>query len=98
MTYTSVPIPKYYLFADDFALFFSSDTLTGVEHAINKKLPQIFYWLCSNRLNLNTTKTFYQIYSVNENKLNTSIYTNNTPLNRSAAVKYLGVDLDANLI
>lgn len=95
--YKSSLVPRYFLFADDTSIFFSGKSLSDVEHKVNQELPLICAWLCSNRLSLNTSKTFYQIYSVGDKKPDISIYLNQTQINRSESVKYLGVNMDENL-
>ena len=90
-------IPKSYLFADDCALMLASDSLQSVEQTANSITPLIYDWLCANRLTLNVSKTYYQIYSHVDDKPDINISINSQKINRASTVRYLGVILDERL-
>lgn len=95
--FKSSTIPNYFQFADDTSIFFSGNTLIDIENKINQVTPKICDWLCANRLTLNTSKTFYQIYSVINNMPNLTLHLNGAQISRSDSIKYLGVTIDENL-
>ena len=88
---------KLYNFADDSVLTFVEDDLENTKQTIATVTPLIFKWLCANRLSLNTSKTFYQIYSHLDNKPNINIEFNGQQINRSKLVRYLGITIEEPL-
>ncbi|MEM9001882.1 MAG: reverse transcriptase family protein [Bacteroidota bacterium] len=89
-------IPKFYLFADDTALFFTANNKTSLEKHIQDSLKDITAWLCCNRLSLNVKKSNYQIFSTSpQNDLNIQI--NNENLQRKFCTKYLGISIEEDL-
>ena len=50
------------LFADDTSLTTSAKNIDELILKINKELPNIYDWLCANKLTLNLTKTKYLIF------------------------------------
>ena len=50
------------LYADDTSLTASGSDLDSLLREINKHLPVIYEWLCSNKLTLNLSKTKYVIF------------------------------------
>lgn len=95
--FKSSSVPNYFLFADDTSIFFTGKTLADIELQIKQESPKICDWLCANRLTLNTSKTFYQIYSITNRLPNLTLHLNENPISRSESVKYLGVTVDENL-
>ena len=90
-------IHKIYNFADDTVLLVSSENIMSAEQAIGALTPKIYDWLCANRLSLNTKKTYYQIYSHLEEKPNINIEFSGHKINRTKAIRYLGVTMDEKL-
>ena len=88
------------LYADDTSLTASGSDLDSLLREINKHLPVIYEWLCSNKLTLNLSKTKYVIF-VPRQKESYNLYTPltvaNVYLEKSYCVKYLGVYIDCNL-
>ena len=64
----SSPVPKFLLFADDTALLYTAPSLQELQNSINSSLPDIATWLASNRLTLNTQKSTYQIFALNNSQ------------------------------
>ena len=50
------------LFADDSSLTASAKNIDELLFEINKELPNIYDWLCANKLTLNLRKTKYLIF------------------------------------
>lgn len=90
-------VAKFYLFADDTAIILKGNSYEDLQMQVNVLIPNISNWFLNNRLSLNPSKTFYQIYSLFANEHNINILLNGTRIKRSFSVKYLGVTLDENL-
>ena len=87
---------KFYLFADDTAIAVKGQTLSELQNKLDSVLSIVTKWFNANRLSLNVSKTYYQIFSARLiNGLDVKI--NNTKINRKESVKYLGVTIDENL-
>lgn len=72
---------KYLLFADDTTIFIQGNNIQEMVMILNDELKKIFNWIKSNKLTLNTSKTFYMVSSsVNENFENINISINELKL------------------
>ena len=60
MPYAS-KILDIYLFADDTSIFISNKKLEELETIVNSELVNISYWLISNKLTLNISKSNFII-------------------------------------
>ena len=60
MPYAS-KILDIYLFADDTSIFISNEKLEELETIVNSELVNISYWLISNKLTLNISKSNFII-------------------------------------
>ena len=89
--------PKFFLFADDIALFYTSPTMHDLTTKINNSLPHIAAWLNCNRLTLNVKKSTYQLFSMTSTLHDTDIKINGHRLSRSKYAKYLGINIDEDL-
>ena len=87
---------NFYLFADDTAISIRAHRLRDLKLKILSVLQLVTKWFCSNRLSLNASKTFYQIFS-RQFVQNLNININNQVIARKESVKYLGVLIDENL-
>ena len=85
------------LFADDSLLFLNGKSLEEVQNTLNEELPKIEKWFLSNKLTINATKTEYMINGRLQSQNPLDIILNNTYLNRSSSVRYLGVFIDDKL-
>ena len=86
----------FYIFADDTAVMISAKNEKQLQSKINNLVPKVTTWFQANRLTLNATKSHYQIFS--RNKVNDiHIMLQNTPVERRACVRYLGMYIDENI-
>ena len=88
---------KFFQFADDTAIIIQGDSYEHLQEKINSFIPNLTTWFTSNRLSLNPSKTFYQIYSLFTTEHDINITLNNVKIKRQFSVRYLGVALDENL-
>ena len=67
-----------------------------LQDQIDEVIPQMTEWFHSNRLSLNTTKTFYQVFPKTlTDRLDIQI--DRTRIDRKKAVKYLGITVEESL-
>ena len=90
-------IANFYLFADDTAVLIQGDDVQDLQNKVDIIIPKITRWFLCNRLSLNATKTFYQLYSIYPNNFDVQVMINGIKIKRSNSVKYLGVNIDENL-
>lgn len=89
---------KLSLFADDTALITSSWRLSAIVNNLNTTVHKIFKFFVKWRLKLNELKTEFIILTKRRPDLsNITIKVNNTNINPSNEVKYLGVLFDSKL-
>ena len=90
---------KFYLFADDINLYFSSHDLDYLQTVVNKELKKVSKWLRANRLALNIDNTNYLIFHSPQVQLPhpTIIKIDQKPITHERSVKYLGMILDPTL-
>ena len=88
------------MFADDTAIYFSSNNTVEIEDRLNSDLASISNWIQANSLGLNVHKTEYMVIGSHQ-KLKISqpidLRLNDTPIARVKSYKYLGVTIDTNL-
>ena len=88
------------LFADDTSLTVSGKNLDEILLQINNKLPNIYDWLCANKLTLNLRKTKYLIFQPRQ-KVNCNLLPPlslaGQPLEQACSIKYLGIYIDSHL-
>lgn len=92
----SSTIPSFYLFADDTALLFTSDSLDSLQRNIDHSITSICKWLNCNRLTLNASKSTFQLFSHDKN-LDLQVKIGDAPLERKFSTKYLGILIDEDL-
>ena len=86
------------MYADDTSVLLSGDDLKDLTCLLNKELELLFIWLKSNKLSLNTQKTFYMLFHRARIKGNNLVVKiNDSVLNRVNNMKYLGVIVDHKL-
>ena len=90
-------LASFYLFADDTAVIVKGHNYLDLQHKIDNIIPNLLRWFLSNRLSLNASKTYYQLYSLFARSTEINICINGIKIARSPSVKYLGVSLDENL-
>ena len=86
------------LFADDTNMFFTGRYLQTMTKVIHEELINVHEWLHCNKLSLNVLKTHYIIFtSRNKCANDVDIRIQNVPIERVYAIKFLGVQIDAQL-
>ena len=85
------------LFADDSLLFVSGKNFDEIKNILKNELPKIQNWFSSNKLTINPSKTEYMINGQVQNENSFDIFLNDSPLNKTNSVKYLGVFIDDQL-
>ena len=86
----------FYLFADDTAIAVRARKMPELRNKLDSVLNMITEWFCVNRLSLNVSKTFYQIFS-KQVIHDLDVRVNGIQIGRKTAVKYLGIKVDENL-
>lgn len=87
---------KFYLFADDTAIAIRAQQPVELQAKLHWLLPLVAKWFQSNRLSLNASKTFYQLFSKKSTDY-LDVAINDFKIERKASVKYLGIIIDENL-
>ena len=90
-------VPRF--FADDTCLVYSSSNPSTLNTAINQDLKNISQWFKANKLTVNPSKSNVLIIPPKLNKTvpNMNFFLNNTLIQQSSSVKYLGVIIDFKL-
>ena len=87
------------LYADDTCVLLNGKDLNNLIQSMNTELDLLSTWLKSNKLSLNTHKTFFQLFHRARMKTNHSvnIIVDKCVLNKVTSIKYLGVIIDHKL-
>ena len=87
------------LYADDTCVLLNGKDLNNLIQSMNTELDLLSTWLKSNKLSLNTHKTFFQLFPRARIKTNNSvnIIVDKCVLNKVTSIKYLGVIIDHKL-
>ena len=85
------------LFADDTTLYTSSKDVNHLCADLSSELLLVEEWLLSNRLTLNTKKTYYMIFSQRRVPTDTRVTIGSKVIDRQSSGKFLGVILDDKL-
>ena len=87
------------LYADDTCVLLNGKDLNNLIQSMNTELDLLSTWLKSNKLSLNTHKTFFQLFHRARIKTNNSvnIIVDKCVLNKVTSIKYLGVIIDHKL-
>ena len=86
------------LYADDTCAVLSGNDLSDLIKLLHTKLCTLSIWLSSNKLSLNTNKTFYLLFHRARIKpVNISLEMDGSIINRVNRIKYLGVIIDHEL-
>ena len=97
---------KIKLFADDTTIYLSHENVNILYNEANAVVKNIFNWLCSNKLTLNTTKTKYIIICPRQrsyNDLNLKLTINGQNIQKvgkdetEKTIKFLGIYIDDQL-
>ena len=87
------------LYADDTCIYLSGKDLHSLICTMNTEVNRIVVWLKSNKLTLNTSKTFYMVFHRGRRKLhgNFDLCIDNVKIKETLTMKYLGVIIDSKL-
>ena len=90
------------MYADDTNLFLTHKDISYLFETANLQLERINQWFISNKLSLNVSKTKYSFFHKPSKRddiplLLPKLNINNTEIERSECLKFLGVFLDENL-
>ena len=89
------------MYADDTSLLVTGNDLHSLIASLNNALKNLCSWFKSNKLSLNTNKTFYMIFHRSRIKCDTDstleIIMDNGILTKTSCLKYLGVIIDQKL-
>ena len=87
------------LYADDTCVLLSGKDLTKLIMVINAELKSLSAWFRSNKLTVNTQKTFFMIFHRSRIKYDSKhcIKMDDCSLNKVNSAKYLGVIIDHKL-
>lgn len=90
---------KSILYADDTTLFKSDAHPDELFKQVNKDLENLQEWFKSNKLSLNTSKTFYILFQNNRKAVDKKlkIVMNSTPIEKKTSIKFLGMLVDSQL-
>ena len=88
------------LYADDTCVVLNGKSLNLIVETVNAELQLLSTWLKSNKLSLNTTKTYYAVFHRAKMKLpmnSIKLFMDKTNLREVECINYLGVILDNKL-
>ena len=88
---------NFFLYADDTAALIQEDSIEALQNKINRVLPKISEWFVTNRLSLNSSKSFYQVYSNSASAQEFDIHLHGSKISRHRSIRYLGTLIDENL-
>ena len=94
---SSSNVLKFFLFADDTTIFYSTKINAETEHILNTELNKVNNWLNCNKLSLNIDKSCYLNFTLLKRQQKVTIKIAKCPLQHKKVVKYLGVLIDENL-
>ena len=89
------------MYADDKCFLMNGTYLHKLKRQVNIELVSLCNWFKSNKLSLNTEKTFYVIFhrarlNITED-INLNLIVDNITLSKVSSIKYLGVIVDHQL-
>ena len=85
------------LYADDTAIFFEAQTESELQKMIDIDVPKMVDWFNANKLSLNTSKTFCQLYKKSTSLVNINMSLNGENIVFVNKIKYLGVYIDIEM-
>ena len=66
MTFQIFSKSKTILFADDTTMYLTGPNPDQFTHNANKELKKLYEWCLSNRLTINTTKTYFMLFTIKQ--------------------------------
>lgn len=99
---SSLVLCQIHQFADDTVIFFSSESHETLCSTLNKELKLIYFWLCTNKLKLNLTKSKCMIIGKTKSDKQNFISKFNIEMSNEKIefvdkIKYLGFMLNSQL-
>ena len=89
---------KFFLFADDTTIVFTSSNVNNLISTMNSELLKISDWFALNKLSLNVLKTNYMVFKGrNQINLAPDLVLDGKPLIRVHITKFLGIEIDDRL-
>lgn len=89
---------QYTIYADDTSITYHSKTCEDLTRKVNSDLRTYYSWLQGNKLQANTNKTVFMLFSQkNKPSINPNIKMNHAELSRVKSIKYLGIEIDEKL-
>lgn len=88
---------KTILFADDMTLYLTGPHPEQLITTVNTELHQLYRWCISNRLTINTDKTYFMLFSLKKYHHLPPLQINNNNISRSSHIKFLGVTYDDSM-
>ena len=92
---------KFILFADDTNLFYSSKSISDLQHVLNQEMAALSEWFKANRLSLNIDKTSYILFSASNVRRvpqpSFELFIESFKVKRVESCKFLGVYLDEKM-
>ena len=99
--YCSSSVLKFILFADDTNLFYSSKSISDLQHVLNHEMAALSDWFKANKLSLNIDKTSYILFCANNARRipepSFELYIESIKVKRVESCKFLGVYLDEKM-
>lgn len=86
------------LYADDISIIIKYNNTINFENDVNNTIKKIVNWLQINNLRVNIDKTTYMtFYNRIKPDINVTVQYNNSEINESKEMKFLGITLDSQL-
>ena len=89
------------MYANEISLYVTGNDLHSIIASLSNVLKDLCSWFKSNKLSLNTNKTFYKIFHRSRIKCDTDstleIIMDNNSLTKTSCLKCLGVIVDQKL-
>lgn len=88
---------KTILFADDMTLYLIGPSPDQLITSANIELSNLYQWCLSNRLTINTDKTYFMLFTCKSHPTLPQLLINGNPVNQTNKLKFLGVTYDDSL-
>ena len=89
------------MYADDTCFLINGTDLNKLIKQLNVELKSLCTWFKSNKLSLNTKKTFYMVFHrarlKHSDDINMDVIMDNRVLTKVNSIKYLGIIVDRKL-
>ena len=93
-----ISVLKFVLFADDTNLFYSSKSISDLQHVLNHEMAALSEWFKANRLSLNIDKTSYMLFCASNARCvrqhSFELFVESFKVKRVESCEFLSVYLD----